>query len=334
MTMIERRFGSTGFCAAVAGVLVAIAASGSLVAQQTSARELFQQALHEEVALGNAQGAIALYERVLASADADLKLTAELRLAGLYAKVGRVAEARDRLESIVTSYADEPSSREIVEAARGALTRLGEATPQNEPRELPEPGITSSVAPDGRRGAFTAIDGDGMNVGVIDYETGEITWITDLEWVKNNGAAELPIWAPDSRRLAYSQVTPDGITEIRVVVPGETPRAIFRNEGQVRRTTAVVCDWLHDGSALVVSARQDDGSNTLGLVSLGDGSFTQLRTVPWQGSMDCPKASPDGRFVLIAEDGDLFLLATDGSEKVQLTDHPAADGGAMWSRAG
>ena len=328
--MIGKRFGRSKGCCAVAVALVAIAASGSLAAQQMSARELFQQALHEEVALGNVQGAIGLYEQVLANGDADLHLKADLRLASLYAKVGRVAEARDRLERLVGADADDLSSRAIVEAARGALARLGEATPHDEPRELREPGFTYSLALDGRRGAFEAIDGKGYNVGVIDYETGAISWITDLEWTKGNGTAFGGIWAPDSRRLAYSQVTPDGITEIRVVVPGETPRVIFRNEG---RQTAMVSDWLRDGSALVVSARQDDGSNTLGLVSLRDGSFTQLRTVPWKG-FEIAKASLDGRFLLIEEDGDLFLLGTDGSEKVQLTDHPAADADAVWSRDG
>ena len=32
----------------------------------------------------------------------------------------------------------------------------------------------------------------------------------DLEWEKGNGTAWGGIWAPDSRSLAYSQVTPDG----------------------------------------------------------------------------------------------------------------------------
>ena len=175
----------------------------------------------------------------------------------------------------------------------------------------------------------------GQNVRVIDYETGEITWITETEYLKNNGVADSPIWAPDSRRVAYSQVTPDGITEIRVVVPGETPEVIFRNEGRPTPgiVTAVVADWLRDGSALVVSARQDDGSNTLRLVSLPGGSFTQLLTVAWQG-FGIAKASLDGRSVLIQEDGNLFLLATDGSEKVQLTDHPVADADAVWSHDG
>ena len=333
--MIGRRFVTNiVYCALVA--LFAIAASGSLTAQQTSADELFQEALHEEVALGNFQSAIELYEKVLGSGDVELSLKAELRLAGLYTRVGWKAEARKQFENIVDLYADEPTYREIIEAAREALAELGTATP----RELSEPGYTNSIAPDGSRGAFNMYDGKGMNVGVIDYETDQITWITDLEWTKNNGVAELPIWAPDSQRLAYSQVTPEGITEIRVVVPGETPQVIFRNEHRREpgNITASVSDWLRDDSALVVSALQDDGSNTLGLVSLRDGSFTQLRTVPWQGTFELAKASLDGRFLLIQEDGDLFLLATDGSQMEQLTDHPAADGAghnlAIWSRDG
>ncbi|MCH7823349.1 MAG: PD40 domain-containing protein [Acidobacteria bacterium] len=320
----------------IIGLFVLIPALALAAGQRAQNPEaLLGAALHLEEVEADLEGAIAKYREVLNHSGADRATTgrALLQIGICYEKLGS-PEASSAFERVIRDYADEPSYREIVEAAREALAELGAATLQDEPRELPEPGFTWSVAPDGSRGAFMAIDGKGMNVGVIDYETGEITWVTDLEWAKNNGSAGAPIWAPDSRRLAYSQGTPDGINEIRVVVPGETPEVIFRNERAVG-----VSDWLRDGSALVVSARQDDGSLALGLVSLRDGSFTQLRTTPWQGAFPDvgEKASLDGRFLLIQEDGrdgDVFLLATDGSEKVQLTDHPAADRDAFWSRDG
>ncbi len=305
---------------------------------------LLGAALHLEEVEADLEGAIAKYREVLNHSGADRATAgrALLQIGICEEKLGN-PEASSTFARVIRDYADEPSHRVIVGVARAALAELGGATPSDEPRELRRAGemtMTYSLAPDGRRAAFMAVDGKGMNVGVIDYETGEIARVTDLEWAKNNGIAWGGIWAPDSRRLAYSQVTPDGITEIRVAVPGETPRVIFRNEGRREPggVTATVSDWLQDGSALVVSARQDDGSSTLGLVSMRDGSFTQLRTTLWRGIglEEFVKASPDGRFLLIREEGDLFLLATDGSERVQLTDHPAADGdsGAIWSRDG
>ena len=327
-------------------VMLAFVVLGSVGLLAQTARTVdvaFKAARHIEEVEGDLHGAIDAYATLAQGSDRAIAAQALVRMAACYEKLGE-PDARDVYQRVLRDYADQadPAAEardrleRIVEAARGALAGLGQATPHDELRELPEPGTTYSVAPDGRRGAFTAITGEGMNIGVINYETGEITWITDLEWAQNNGVADIPIWAPDSRRLAYSQVTPDGITEIRVVVPGEIPRMIFRNEGRrsPRGVTAMVSDWVRDGSALVVSAHRGDGSNTLGLVSLEDGSFTQLRTVPWQGFEDFPKASLDGRFVLIQEHGDLFLLATDGSEKAQLTDHPAVDADAVWSGDG
>ncbi len=329
----------------LAGIALLIAVSPAHGQQKP--QDLLQAGRYAEEVEGDLKAAVRIFQGIIADFPSHRTVVAEalIRLGRAYETLGERG-ARQAYERVLSNYADQA---EAAAEARSRLASLqldakaeaGAATPQDEPRALPEPGYTSSITPDGRRGAFNAIDGYGMNVRVIDYETGEITRVTDLEWQKSNGIAWGGIWAPDSRRMAYSQVTPDGITEIRVSVPGETPRVIFRNEGrQDSGHTAMVFDWLHDGSALVVSVRQDDASNTLGLVSLKDGSFTQLRTVPWQGDfISAPKASLDDRFLLIQEDGDLFLLATDGSGKVSLTDHPAADGGfglaeAMWSQDG
>lgn len=179
----------------------------------------------------------------------------------------------------------------------------------------------------------------GQNVGVIDYDTGAITWVTDLRWESLNGVADGPVWAPDSRRLAYSKAGFDGVTEIHVVVPGGEPEVVLEHTSEVKGGIGVwVTDWLPDGSGLVVSRFNDHGSNTLGLVILSDGSFRELRTRPWKEGRPLARVAPDGETLLISEaDGqnhDLFLLAIDEASATRLTDHPAAEQEGIWSRDG
>lgn len=111
----------------LSAIAVAIVAVGPALAGQSNARELYQRALHEETALGNLPGAMELYEKVVAAAtsDTDLLLSAELRLAGVYARVGRAEEARNLLGKIVEEYEGETAYRELVEVAREALAGLG-----------------------------------------------------------------------------------------------------------------------------------------------------------------------------------------------------------------
>ena len=127
MTTIDVR-GRTGLrlarivVAIAIAVVTAVATTAALQTTtdgRTSAKELFQRAVHEEDAAGNLKEAIALYQRVLASKpDRELAARAQLRMAVCYEKLGR-PEARQALEVVARDYADQ---KEVAAQARARLT--------------------------------------------------------------------------------------------------------------------------------------------------------------------------------------------------------------------
>ncbi len=88
-----------------------------------SAKNLFQQAMHQEDAVGDLDAAIALYRQVLgAKPERALAARAQLRIGFCLEKLGR-PEARQSIEAVVRDYADQTA---MVAEAR---TRLSSQTP-------------------------------------------------------------------------------------------------------------------------------------------------------------------------------------------------------------
>lgn len=328
---------------ALASVLALPAAGAEQANSATSPQELFRQALHQEAAIGDATAAIALYEVVLADDSADLatRLEAELRLARLLVKVGRPDDARNHLENVVAAGSSAGVDAEVVGAARDALALIGgtAAAVHDEPRELPHPDALGSLvwdtSTDGRLAGFVSYGETGVNLGVFDYDTLAITWITahtyDSGWQVDSAA-----FAPEGHRIAYSQQHVSGAVELRVAVPGEESALIRRFEAAQAPRTVLVSDWLPSAEALVCAVQEQDGTGAIVLAGL-DGSFTRLRSRPWDNSGPL-KASPDGKWIVTHQGGrdrqDVFILAVDGSSLVQVTDHPSDDREPFWSRDG
>jgi len=318
---------------------------------QPTGTDLFQQALVKERADGRLEEAIAIYRQVLdATSDRSLMAQTLVRIGASYEKLG-MTEAREAYERVARDYADiaEPAAtaraRLAAFDADAASARAQSASRPRQDREIPwvrHAGIPLRFSPDGRRAVVLllgfAADTGGQNIGVYDLERQTTTPLTAHTW---SGPPETPlglngVWSPDGRQVAYAtmrSVEGQLLFEISVATPGEAPRLLFRSE----RTAVDVSDWLPDGSALVVELERADRSVSLGLVSLRDGTFTQLRTLKgWSDLRETsPRVSPDGRFIVF-EDGtgdkrDLFLLATDGSALVTLDDHPARDDRPLWS---
>ena len=184
-----------------AAMLLTLTAPASALPQvATPPQELLGQAIHQETAMGDLPAAIALYERVVAhgSVDPATRQRAELRLAGLLEKTGDAAGARKLLEGIIAAGEDGRAYGEITDAAREALAALGEpeATPHDRIK-LPTPSVEGaneySASPDGRYSSFTAYNDFGQNVGVFEYETEEVTWMTNMPW--EEGIADSSVWA-------------------------------------------------------------------------------------------------------------------------------------------
>jgi len=342
----------------LAGLMIFATPLAVALSQEAETPEaMLGRALHLEEVAGDLEAAIGLYERIVENFPDQRAVSARalVQMGSCYEKMGNM-QARMAYERVLRDYADQ---RDNAAVARDRLAALeardaagvaaaavasGSASTARD-RELPEikPSengieILLRMSPDNSRAMIMGVGG-GQNLGVYDFASEATTWITDHSW----DTPEVPMgfagtWSADSTRVAYSAQSHRGdpattVTEIYLVEPGETPRAIYRSE----QNKPYVTDWLSDGSALVAAMQRPDQSVAIGLISVTDGSFRQLKTLDW-ARPGRPQVSPDGRYILF-EDGtqdarDLFLAATDGSSLTPLDEHPALDSAPLWSPDG
>ena len=151
-----------------------------------------------------------------------------------------------------------------INAATGELSlvvvdrdgRLVREIPANRP-------WTPRFSPDGRRIAYGALaDGRGTSdIWITDLDGGTTRRLTDDSADSNN-----PQWSPDGGTIAYSASAHDGKNIVEQWATGGGARIVASRPG-----TQFPTDWLHDGSALLVSS--DAGDNRFDiLVQPSDGS--------------------------------------------------------------
>jgi hypothetical protein len=128
---------------------------------------------------------------------------------------------------------------------------------------------TPRFAPDGRRIAYGAF-GEGRStsdIWITDLDGGTTRRLTDDDADNND-----PQWSPDGGTLAYSVNARGGKNIAQQWATGGGARMLASRPGMQFPT-----DWLHDGSALLVS--DDAGNNQLDiLVQPTDGSAPHLYT--------------------------------------------------------
>src|SRR5205807_218335 len=121
----------------------------------------------------------------------------------------------------------------------------------------------------------------------------------------------------DGKQLAYSWFTfKSKRHEIRVIslqgsgVPAF--RRLFDNEDvqEIRPH-----DWSPDGKWIAVSLHRVDRSAQIGLVSTENGSLRVLKSVDWRGPSHM-FFSPDGKYLAFDLQGDVFILAINGSREI------------------
>ncbi len=181
-------------------------------------------------------------------------------------------------------------------------------------------------SPDGFRIAFLS-DRDGtVALYVMDADG------TDVSFLSANIGQELPefSWAPDSRRIAYIS-DGDNYSDIHLInVDGSEDRNLTDSKSGNWDVS-----WSPDGQWITfVSNRMDWGGwqifaidvNGNGLVNLSDGSG---------GS---PRWSPNGDRIAYYHGSenniDIYSMNPDGSDKTNLTPHPAIDSSFRWSPDG
>lgn len=168
-------------------------------------------------------------------------------------------------------------------------------------RQKIAPGSQAALSPDGNRLAIVREDG----IYVLRLDAGQEEKLT------SSPGDGLPAWAPDSRRLAFSN---DG----RIYIQG--------GESRAEVASGLEATWSPDGNWLAFS----DAGGAIYKIPVAGGESVLL------GQGEEPAWSPDGARLAVALAGHIELLNADGSGQVSLTQTqpPAWDKAPAWSPAG
>jgi len=335
----------------LAAVLAVAQTPAGIARQAEDPAVMLRAAMDKEEVDGDLQAAIDLYKHIVArhSDRSAVAAKAQLRIGMCYEKLGNT-EAVKAYQAVLSRF---PKESEAVAEARSRLAALRKDEPAvlNMTRVLPAEVYLEcqQLSPDGTK--IAGIDfSKGQNVAVYDLAAGKTEFVTNFGWTKEYLWTYVPVWSPDGREVAY-QAGHWGRGEestgrmLWISDLAGKSRKLFENP----HGSIVPCDWLPDGRAVVVAYANEDGTVSLGLISVKEGGPREIHRLqrttsrggdPAQaaaaGAVD---ASPDGRLIVFSDgppDGgrDIYSLSVNGESKTPLTDHPADDTEPRWSPDG
>lgn len=324
-----------------AGMMTALLAAvlaGPTLAQ--SGYDLFQKALAKERAEGKLDEAIQLYKQIVKDNGGNRALASKalFQLGQCYEKLGNV-EAQKAYQRVLRDYADQPEAQQ----ARARLAALNVAVRQTAAAAAQTgPVLTElklylaegqyALSPDGTKVAYTNRK---KSLVVSDLATGTEK---ELAGAPAGGAASRPVWAPDSRRLAYWQFLNLKTQEIHVV-------SVETGEDRALGLQGEPLDWSPDGhSLLYATGSLDKTKASIGLFSFATGAATPLqleldpsKLTVHSSNLRC-RFSPDGRYLAYAaRDGNashLYVMPVNNPAPVKITDGQARDSDPVWAPDG
>ena len=234
-------------------------------------------------------------------------------------------------------------------ASGAVLAQRGTTEP---PRERSPLGNDEHMSPEGTY----ALHGDRQKriVTVRDLRDGTSRVLLKGDESTNFGSL---LWSRNGKQVAYgwcltqlpagrcsNPKTPPQ-TELRIInVDGTGVRVVLP-----RQSAGIeLYDWSADGGSILASIREGDTSR-LGVISVRDGSFVELKT---GGDIGSAAFSPDGRFVVygnwqdaiawglkpfeidVAVKNDIHIIEVDGGGERPLIEHPADEHFIGWTPAG
>lgn len=290
-------------------VLATLLLSSAASARQQAGGDVAVQlkaAMQKELVDGDLNGAIAMYQKVVAAAGSNRAVAAKALLAmgQCYEKLGN-AEARKAYDRLLREYADQgevtATARTRLAAMAGATTATGGSTLAVR-RVWAGADITGQVSADGRLLSFT--DWKTSNLAVRDLATGQSRLLTD-NGDQAGGGAEPSVPSPDGKSVAYAWYNSNG-RDLRVVgLDGSKPRVLRAVGNGVLQHIPLA--WSPDSKYLLAEFVKTDGSRDMMLVTVADASTRLLKAV---GKDLSPGGvfSPDGRYIAWATREGLSLL--------------------------
>lgn len=184
------------------------------------------------------------------------------------------------------------------------------------------------LSPDGSKLAYVVYSGNlPKRIDILDIGSGKEKVMVE------SGAGRLSdfVWSPQCDKIAY---TSDG-KELHIRnINGSDSHMLLKDSLHVLYPT----DWSRDGGKIVCFFEGDDQKVKIGTVTstgqvkfLISGNSTEFHSEP--------KISPDGNFIAFSQgltggNTDIFILSTDGNEKIRVTNHPGRDENPVWSPDG
>lgn len=185
--------------------------------------------------------------------------------------------------------------------------------------------VSPDYSPDGRTIVFanrvgdnpTAIwmvNADGLNPRLV------YTGARDIVAVK---------WSPNGEQVAYA-MSIGTAQDYEIYIMDANGRNHRRISERLRGVGGSI-DWAADGSHVLIHAGPFGDKNIFRL-DVNTGDFVQITK---SGNNAGAAYSPDGRYIVFnslrnENQADLYIMRTDGTNEVQLTDHPEPDWGAQW----
>jgi serine/threonine protein kinase len=157
--------------------------------------------------------------------------------------------------------------------------------------------LNPSLSPDEKSVAMSVGPSGKIDVWVMDLASGVMSRMTHDSLVS---VASAPVWSPDSRRLAVTQVT-TGIHEVTLASGKLTPLA---------KENLVAQDWSSDGNSILCTA----GSRLSLLHLAGDTKLQTILDTPY--SMGSFRSSPDGKYTV-------FVSGESGQDEVYAASFPS-----------
>lgn len=192
-------------------------------------------------------------------------------------------------------------------------------------------------SPDGQSIVFVSDRTGHQEIYKVPAAGGEAVQLTEL-----NSWADSPSFSPDGSTIAFVS-NEAGNNDIWIMdANGENRIQVTRYEG-----SDDYVEWTADGQGLLWSSDRGDGDADIWQFDLKTQEKTQLNA---DGGADfAPVASPDGEFIAFCSnrqhvangdepfadrDKDIWLMRTDGSWPVRLTENQGADFSPCWSPDG